>query len=490
MDGRFLQRKTKHTMLNKTTVQLMALGLVSSFVAVANAQDSGALIDALIRKGVLKDQEAEEIRSQMTRDFAANSSAGKLNLSSSVKELKLSGDVRVRAQYDQQQAQIVPANPDHDTQRLRYRLRLRLNADYQVNDNFFAGLTLATESKPDSGNQTMAGSGQSVTTTSDYGKNLPGAGFQNYNVYVSRAYLGWTPMSGVTVIAGKQSNPFYTTDLVWDADINPTGFVERVDLHKFFELGSAEVSLIGGQFVLQDNAESGNWANWNTPTATKTDWKARDAFLYQTQLLATLPVAEGVKLTVAPGVMFSNGGAFDPNAAGQNPNEAAFSVAAGEKTLDNLMVILAPGDISTTIAGTKAKFLWDFAYNTDGNRAKLLTFSAGSQIPDKPTFTDKGAYLAGFQLGENKKKGDWSLSANYRSVGAIAIDPNINDSDWALSKTNMAGYKAAFVYNLGDAATIGLTYYNANNIRKGVSFSTLGDKNSVSVIQLDAIVKF
>ena len=81
-------------MLNKSTVQLMALGLVGSFAATAAAQDSGALIDALVRKGVLKDQEAEQIRSQLSRDYAANTPAGKLNISSSVKELKLSGDVR------------------------------------------------------------------------------------------------------------------------------------------------------------------------------------------------------------------------------------------------------------------------------------------------------------------------------------------------------------------------------------------------------------
>ncbi|NBV86406.1 MAG: hypothetical protein EBS01_09135, partial [Verrucomicrobia bacterium] len=93
-------------MLNKSTVQLMALGLVGSFAATAAAQDSGALIDALVRKGVLKDQEAEQIRSQLSKDFAANSPAGKLNLSSSVKELKLSGDVRLRYQYDNRDYQV------------------------------------------------------------------------------------------------------------------------------------------------------------------------------------------------------------------------------------------------------------------------------------------------------------------------------------------------------------------------------------------------
>ena len=148
----------------------MALGLVGSFAATAAAQDSGALIDALVRKGVLKDQEAEQIRTQLSRDYAANTPAGKLNLSSSVKELKLSGDVRLRFQHDIQQTQAndidsttgkaaatgaVNNVSSHDSQRDRYRLRLRVNADYKLNDDFFAGFGLQTTQNNDSGNQTM-----------------------------------------------------------------------------------------------------------------------------------------------------------------------------------------------------------------------------------------------------------------------------------------------------------------------------------------------
>lgn len=478
-------------MLKKFT-QLMTLGLVGSFVATAAAQDSGALIDALVRKGVLKDQEAEQIRAQMVRDFSANTSAGKLNLSSSIKELKLSGDVRGRWQYDQQQNQDATntasskTESSHDAQRSRYRLRLRINADYQLSDNFFAGFGLQTESKSDSGNQTMAESGL-------------GSGFQNYNLYVSKAYLGWTPIPGVTAIVGKQANPFYTTDLIWDADINPTGFVERLDLHKFLSLGDVELSLIAGQFTLQDNKETLP-SSGGIPSS---GGQNRDTFLHQIQVLASARIAEGVKLTVAPGIQLNNGGVFNATSA---MNEAPFvggtlatnpGFNQGFRTLDKLMVVLLPGDVSTTLLGQKFKLGWDFAYNTEAaGRSKLYkdTFAKaggnGNAFVNTPSFTDKAAWLAGFQLGENKKKGDWSLLANYRRVGLDSIDPNINDSDWSLSKLNMAGFKVGFVYNLGDAATIGLTYYQGNNIRQLLSVPTVADRNSVQVIQLDAVVKF
>jgi len=67
-------------MLNKYTVQLMALGLVGSLAATATADDSSALIDALVKKGVLKTKEAEQIRAQMSKDCSSKGSAGKLDL--------------------------------------------------------------------------------------------------------------------------------------------------------------------------------------------------------------------------------------------------------------------------------------------------------------------------------------------------------------------------------------------------------------------------
>jgi phosphate-selective porin len=79
-----------------TMPALAVLGL-ASLANLAQAQDSGALIEALVRKGVLSDQEAEEIRADLTRDFAANN----INVTpggKSTKQLRLSG--RVQTQFD------------------------------------------------------------------------------------------------------------------------------------------------------------------------------------------------------------------------------------------------------------------------------------------------------------------------------------------------------------------------------------------------------
>jgi hypothetical protein len=49
--------------------------------------------------------------------------------------------------------------------------------------------------------------------------------------------MGWQPTSGLTFIAGRQDNPFYTTsDFFWGVDFGLNGMVERLDLHKFINL--------------------------------------------------------------------------------------------------------------------------------------------------------------------------------------------------------------------------------------------------------------
>ena len=109
----------------KVTAVLAALLCAGS----ALAQDSGPLIELLIRKGILNDQEAEELRSELVKDFAANSPAGKLDISSRAVRLTLAGDVRVRYQYDNEVANNFAAmpstGPNNDRSRYRYRIRSR-----------------------------------------------------------------------------------------------------------------------------------------------------------------------------------------------------------------------------------------------------------------------------------------------------------------------------------------------------------------------------
>ena len=182
-------------------------GLMLLAAAPARAQDGGALLDLLVKKGIVSNQEAEDLRVQLMKDFTANTSAGKLNLSSAVSDFKLSGDMRIREQYETQAPQVNPANVTNE--RFRNRIRFRLNGDVGLQKGWSAGFALETAAATDSGNQTLQD------------------GMDDYTPFLARAYVGWKPNLNWSFLLGKQKNILYTTDLVWDGDINPQGFSEN-----------------------------------------------------------------------------------------------------------------------------------------------------------------------------------------------------------------------------------------------------------------------
>ncbi|MCE9612082.1 MAG: putative porin [Chthoniobacter sp.] len=584
------------------------LTLISAGAAISHAQDAGALVDKLVKKGVLSSQEGEEVRADMMRDFATQTSAGKINLSGSITEMKLYGDFRLRYQYDDREAQI--AAPNHVDQRSRWRYRLRLGADVAFGENWFAGFQLQSGQNSDSGNQTFSN------------------GFDNDGIFISKAFFGFKN-DWASVIAGKQKNPFYTTDMVWDPDINPAGVVERIDFHKLFGRGLAgpsgdygtdgksmaptevhgdsswELSLVAGQLFYQDNNE------FNIGTDFKTD-----GYLFVEQLIGTYHFNKDVSITLAPAWMTftashltglrnensftdtSNvlsttttqttktdrnrlvvnydaagnitGGTLQPfvvtatqvssptttkvgggsstgsttrtvttdqvrsgatvnlTAAQAKAQAAALGLAqtgpangqtqrdidgvavtttntvtlpsiAGETR--KLNIITAPGDISFKIGSLKTKVYWDFAYNVDGEGRfndiyQLRTGNAATDAYRGYKTRDGIAWLAGVQLGETKKKGDWSLNFNYRESGIASLDPNLNDSDFALSELNTRGFKLSLAYQLADVVVVNLTGMMAWNLDRNLSGgratggSAIAQDNAINVVQFDVNVKF
>ena len=480
-------------MTNKTLTMLaLASALTFGGGTAVYAQDSGALLDALVRKKVLTSQEAEDVRADLIRDNAATN-AGKLQLSNSITSLKLGGDIRLRYQFDDTTPQIA-ALTTRENQRSRERIRLRLNGDFTIAGGFFGGVQLQTIQNADSANQTMGDSGSGAS------------GFGNYGIYISRAYFGWAN-DWLTLVGGKQPNPFYTTDLVWDADINPDGFVEKIDLIKAFNdltCGNSDIhaespfglSLVAGQLVYCDNNE------YNTASAGNLD-----AWLFDTQLIATAQVTHNVKVTLAPGYMTYTSGNV-ANAGNASFNENPFT---GKDAVRNFSIITAPGDVSFKICGVKTKALWDFAYNTKGadrwNNVYYKTPAGATSTPAQLSLShssrDDIAWLAGVQIGENKKAGDWSILANYRQTGLTAVDPNLNDSDFSLGMLNMQGIKTGIAYNLADSCVAALTYYDGWSLRSDLvggqaayltssnaTNNGIAKYNTVQIIQADLSIKF
>jgi hypothetical protein len=481
--------------MRKRALALLALAAVLTsinFTAHAQSKADQALLDALVRKGVLTEKEAADISAE-TANEVTNSPPGKIQVGDWVKELRFSGDLRIRNQFDQRTPMILtnPALGAQDTNipRDRWRFRLRLNADFKLEDNFFGGVQLSTDDNraSDTKNATYTG------------------GYDNYGIYITRAFMGWNPVPGLTFIVGKQPNPFYTTDLIYDPEIDPAGLVERIDFDKLFNWSfgepvaaegkqgkeavpppapspgiSLELSLIAGQFIFENNnADSGN---------TQLKWDA-----YQ-QLLARLHIGDKLTFTFAPGILADNDAAVGATAVSAKgtlvpPTTTSFN---GGQPLNNslaypitqrdLFILLAPGDITYKIFNQPLSLYWDFAYNTEGNDrfnkdygplfshyfyvGKSTTPSFSGRV--EPSLSDNLAWLVGLRLGANNKAGDFSLSADYRQVGISSIDPNINSSNFALSNLNTEGWEFNAAYNFTDFLTGVLTFYYSDALTKNL----------------------
>src|SRR5438270_13827172 len=190
----------------------------------ARAQDAGALLDLLVRKKIITDQEAEEVRADLTKEAAATS-AGKWKLSTPITELELYGDARLRYEYRSGQTEggVSPPNDWQERKRERYRLRIGLRG--VLADDWFFGIRLETSQNPRSTNVTFGddtGSSTTATNNGPFSKSSDG-------ISVGQAYLGYKGFRDITLEAGRMplTSVLVTTRMVWDDDFNPEGASEQ-----------------------------------------------------------------------------------------------------------------------------------------------------------------------------------------------------------------------------------------------------------------------
>jgi polyhydroxyalkanoate synthesis regulator phasin len=437
----------------KLKSKLLATAAALFAASFAFAQDSGALIDLLVKKGVLNDQEAEELRAELTKDFAANTSAGKLNLSSSITDFKLSGDIRMRHQYETQ----APSNasgPTVTNERTRERFRFRFNGDVALQKGWSAGFALETGQASDSGNQTFQG------------------GNDDYSLFLARAYVGWQPNQNWNFVFGKQKNPIYATDLRWDADIYPQGVSET---YTKFLAGKDTLQVRALQDIMDDRDE-----RVAGPTG-------RDAWFFEQQLVYTHWFGKDAignvpnSIVLAPGFFTYNQSVLANGTTNENPFLGSTR---------GLSLVTFAGEVNwanVNGAGTTFKLYWDSSYNLEAGRRVARVYGLNTSVWDK----DPLAWLlgVGYNFGTGKVQGDYSLKLDYRQIGLGAVDPNLNDSDFAFGKLAQEGWKASASYNLTDFANLNVTYFYTTAMQKNLTY-TLANIDHSQLLQLDLIVKF
>jgi len=492
--------------VKKLTLFAIVAGIMSGATAV-RAQDAGALLDLLVRKHIITDQEAEEVRADLTKE-AASTSAGKWKLSTPINELELYGDVRMR--YEIRTGEVGPPNtvdsPGDNSQRNRARFRLRLGLRGVLLDDWFFGIRLETSTNARSGNVTFGGD----ANNGPFSKN-------DDSINVGQAYLGYKGIREITLTAGRMPNPFVTTTMVWDPDINPEGMAEQWK-HTF------KISLGGGESVPPTESTSKDGKTVTTagttsePKSITIDLFANfaqfvyddenpenslgpapngvphtDAYMLGWQVGAKVNFTKTMYLQIVPTIYnyTGNGDSFNKHFSGDPDfiDPVNGRTSRNQTGINSLLVFDMPAEFGWTFGELPMRIFGDFAVNFDADER-----AAAAGHPDKGD--NRYAYQIGIGAGKLKAKHDWQVDIFWQHADQFALDPNLVDSDLFDSRVNMEGVAIRLGYAVTDAITANLTYGYGWQIDDDLGTGGNGDAFTINplhkyqIFQADLSVKF
>jgi hypothetical protein len=433
------------------------------------------------------------------------SSAEKWKLAPWLTELELFGDMRLR--YEYRGGRLPGDDPDHpndwqERERERYRLRIGLRGT--LLDDWFFGLRLETSASARSTNVTFGGD----TSTSSPGGGGPFAKGDD-GIFVGQAYGGYKGFPGFTFTGGRMPNPFVTTSMVWDDDINPEGLAEQ--WKHTFTIGGGEAAPVSyskdgkavaappaepflkidvfanfAQFVYDDSNPSNpigpiptvtqpiGGETQNVPTA--------NAFMLGWQVGAKFDFLKKFYFQLAPTLYnyTGDGNTFNIHFSGD---------PGGNQTgINSLLVFDIPAEIGWKVGKIPMRIFGDFATNFEADDR-----AAAAGHSDKGG--DRYAYEIGLGIGQLKKKHDWQIQAWYQYQNQFALDPNLIDSDIFNSQLNLNGVAVKAGYMLADAVVFNLTYSYGWQIDDALGTGGNGDininpLNQYQLFQADLSFKF
>ncbi|MFA6384680.1 MAG: putative porin [Candidatus Omnitrophota bacterium] len=424
----------------RITCGLLVLVLCGYSMAFAGEID--ILVNKLVEKGVLSQGEAQQVVTEAKEEARAEIAQGKNEvLPKWLQTTKFSGDMRLRYQGE------TKTGSKH---RDRGRFRLRYGFEMKPNELMKVGFKMATgENKTNGPEQTSTN--QSFTNS-----------FQNVPIWVDQAYVEYKPfgnrdlavLKDMKLTGGKFANPFYTTDMVWDGDINPEG-------------GYVQFTPSYG-------------AAWNT------------FFTF-----GFLPLGESSSDSNDPFLFAMQGGvAGNINARPYKFGVSYFNYENIKGMAWNTYSANYTPTINNSLDGTLLKYDFNILEIIGEYSPMDLTF-AGNTMPltiqgdyaknlADGDIKDDTAWLAGLKMGKAKDKGAWELYWNYRQIGKDAVIATINDSDFHLGGVASKGNKFGLTYAVMPNSTLGCAYFITDPYK---SIQT-GTSKHIDLYQIDWVTKF
>ena len=457
--------------------------LLFGFGANAMADSTTDIVNALVAKGVLTEEEGALLNKGREGEAAgqakAMKKASRLTVSDAIENATLYGNMRARYEYRDGDGLSASSGQQH-AERNRARGKFELGVETKAG-KWYSDIAIAT------GTNT---SGISSARSDNF---TFGGGDTNYNakegIYLKRAMVGWNATDWLTLEAGRMANPLYTTAMVWDADYNMSGFQEKLK----FNVGSTEVFGVLGQWA-NGAWDSKNYAGTNGNNTTS----ASANYLFAFQGGLKTPVADNASAKIAVTQYVYGGKRGTPWA----PGLVGTTFAATSNAVNDLDITEVPAEFNyMTSSNIGIRVYGDYVYNSSASDRATNAGASYAAYGNEDTAWILGLKVASAKdlksfEGNKMKAGDWSANLWYQEIGAFAIDPNTNDSDFFDSRLNMKGVVFKGQYNLEDNVMLNVAYGHGERLNGNLATPfTAGNDLSLNLdkmnlLQLDVTYKF
>lgn len=460
---------------------------------VASLKKHAALSPATVAEGKTKTHRTYDGKTYVEKFVPALGGAEKWKLFPAITELELFGDMRLRYEYRGGRfPSDDPSHPNDWQERERERYRLRLGLRGTIIDDWFFGLRLETSASARSEN---------VTFGADASTESPGGGGPfakgDDGIFVGQAYAGYKGFPGVMLTGGRMPNPFVSTLVVWDSDINPEGlaeqwkhtwiFGETAPPPAAYTKDSKAVAAVSprepflkldlfvnlAQFVYDDS----NPTNPIGPRPTRTQpitgehqlVPNTNAFLLGWQVGARFEFPHILYFQFAPTIYnyTGNGKDFHIHYSGD---------PGGNQTgINSLLVFDMPMELGWKLWNIPMRVFGDFAVNLEADERADAAGHPGEG-------DQRYAFQAGLGIGRLKKKHDWQIAAWWQHSDQYALDPNLVDLHLFDGRLNLQGVAVRAGYMLADAISFNLTYGYAWRIDNALG---TGGRGAIGINPLD-----
>jgi len=438
-----------------------------------------AFVKSRYQKKAGLDQVAEAVSGEVKTEMRAevNKTAGEKVASAAksiaapawTKKISLSGDMRLRYEstffdkgnnYDSVISPLTLSLMNTTNDRQRIRIRARLNANVKVNDEVKAviGLATGTISDPVSTNQTL------------------GNYFNKKAIQLDQAYMAWQPGEWLTLMGGHFPNPWFSTDLVWDKDLNFDGVAAKL---RYRIDPSWNMFLTGGAFPIQE-----------------VEFSQRDKWLIGGQLGAEYRKEEG--MTAKVGVAYYS----YYNTTGKQYSQKDLDNYSSPQFMQKGNSLFNINPLGTTVPALLVDYnelnataqvdlgYWhpfhlmfgaDYVYNLGFNRNEAAQ-RAGKTPGEIAEDIEGYQFTVAAGYPKVREQWDWRAFLSYKRLGADAVLDAYTDSDFNLGGTNAKGWILGGELGLLKNTSILARWLTSNEIRS-IPFS-------VDLIQVDLNVRF